>query len=257
VRDFFQTAAILVPGVLRLGPVRLPVYGVCAAVGLVASLWLSLKTARLVGLAAEQVWDAGLFAVLAAFVMSRLLLIAGDVRGFLKLPVVMLALPSFTSGGMVLTGLAVVVYLRWKRLALVRVLDAWAPCAAVLAATLSLGRFFEGADLGMPTRLPWGTVVPGSAGLVHLQPVAIYGVIASVVLLVVLMELLRRRLRTGLVAGVALVAGGSVSFLLDMITQPVEMNVRAWLEPGQWVAVGAMLVGGLMITMITFSKEIS
>ena len=248
---------VLVPGVLRLGPVRLPVYGVCAALGLVAGLWLSLKTARLVALEAEQVWDAGLFAVLAAFVMSRLLLIAGDVRGFLRLPLVMLALPSFTAGGMVLTVAVVAVYLRWKRIPLLKVLDAWAPCAAVVAAMLSLGRFFEGADLGMPTRLPWGTVVPGSAGLVHLQPVAVYGVMSSVVLLVVLMILLRRGLRSGVVAGVALVAGGAVSFLLDMITQPVEMNVRAWLEPGQWVAVGAMLVGGLMITMITFSEEIA
>jgi phosphatidylglycerol---prolipoprotein diacylglyceryl transferase len=247
VRDFFQTAVILVPGVVRLGPLRLPVYGVCAAVGLVAGLWLSLKTARLVGLAADQVWDAGLFGVMAAFVLSRLLLIGGDVRGFLRLPVVMLALPSFTVGGMVLTAVAVVVYLRWKRLALVRVLDAWAPCAAVVAAMLSLGRFFEGADWGMPTRLPWGTVVPGSARLVHLQPVAVYGVIASVVLLVVLMVLLGRGLRGGVVAGVALVSGGAVSFLIDMVTQPVEMRAGAWLEPVQWVAVGAMLVGGLML----------
>ena len=73
---------MLVPGVVRLGPLRLPVYGICAAVGLIAALWLSLKTARAVGLASEQVWDAGLFGVLAAFVLSRLLLIGSDVRGF-------------------------------------------------------------------------------------------------------------------------------------------------------------------------------
>ena len=89
---------------------------------------------------------------------------------------------------------------------------------------LSLGKFFEGTDPGMPTSLPWGTVVPGSAGLVHLQPVAIYATVASVVLLVVLMMMLERRLRAGVVAGVALVAGGAVSFLLDMITQPMESS---------------------------------
>jgi phosphatidylglycerol:prolipoprotein diacylglycerol transferase len=254
VRDFVQTAAILMPGVVRLGPVRLPVYGLFAAVGLIAALWLSLKTAKLVGLAAEQVWDAGLFAVVAAFVLSRLLLIGGDVRGFLHVPLAMLALPSFTYGGMVLTALAVVAYLQWKRLSLLRVADAWAPCAAALAAMLSLGRFFEGTDLGMPTRLPWGTVVSGSAGLVHLQPVAIYAVMAWVVLLVVLMLLLQRGLRVGGVAAVALVAGGAVSFLLDMVTQPVEVRGSSWLEPAQWVAVSAMLVGGLMFT---FSKEIA
>jgi len=242
------------PGVVRLGPVRLPVYGLFAAVGLIAALWLSLKTAKLVGLAAEQVWDAGLFGVMAAFVLSRLLLIGGDVHGFLHVPLALLALPSFTYGGMVLTAVVVVAYLQWKRLSLLRVADAWAPCAAALAAMLSLGRFFEGTDLGMPTSLPWGTVVPGSAGLMHLQPVAIYETIATVVLMVVLMKLLERRLQAGMAAAVALVSGGAVSFLLDMITQPVEVRGSAWLEPSQWVAVSAVLVGGLMFT---FSKEIA
>jgi phosphatidylglycerol:prolipoprotein diacylglycerol transferase len=233
---------------------RLPVYGLFAAVGLIAALWLSLKTARVVGLASESVWDAGLFAVVAAFVVSRLLLIAGDFRGFLRVPLAMLALPSFTYVGMALTGLVVVGYLRRKRLPLLRVLDGWAPCAAALAAMLSLGRFFEGTDLGMPTTLPWGTLVRGSEGMIHLQPVAIYGAVASGLLLVVLVRLLERRQRAGMVAAVGLVAGGAVGFLLDMMTQPVEMRAGAWLDPSQWLAVGAMLVGGLMIT---FAKEIA
>lgn len=245
---------ILVPGVVRLGPVRLPVYGLFAAVGLIVALWLSSKTAKLVGLAPEPVWDAGLFGVVAAFVISRLLLIGGDVRAFLHVPVALLAMPSFTYGGMALTALAVLAYLRWKRLPLLKIAAAWAPCAAALAAMLSLGRFFEGTDLGMPTSLPWGTVVPGSAGLMHLQPVAIYGAIASGLLVVVLMGLLQRRLWAGSVAGVALLAGGVASFLLDMITQPTESAGRGWLDPAQWVAVGAMLVGGLLLT---FLKEIA
>jgi len=252
VSDLIQTAMVMVPRVLRVGPWRVSMYGVCAAVGLVAALGLSLKTPRLVGLEAERVWDAGLFAVMAAFVCSRLLLIAGDVHAFVRLPLVLLALPSFTYGGMVLTVVAVLAYLRWKRLPLLKVADAWAPCAAVLAAMLSVGRFFEGSELGMPTRLPWGMVTAESAGL-RLHPVAVYAVIASVALVVVLMGLLRRKMRDGKVAGVALAAGGAVSFLLDMVTQPVEMRAGAWLDPAQWVAVVAMLIGGLMLTL---TKEI-
>ncbi len=196
----------------------------------------------MVGLASERLWDAGLFGVVAAFVVSRLLLIAGDVHAFFRLPLAMLALPSFTYAGMVLTVVAVVVYLRWKRLPLLKVADAWAPCAAVLAAMLGLGRFFEGSAVGMPTRLPWGMVVPGS-GSARLHPVSIYAAIASAVLVVVMMRLLHRKMREGMVAGVALVAGGAVGFLIDMVTQPVEMRVGAWLDPAQWVAVGAMVWG--------------
>ena len=194
VSDLIQTAMVMVPRVLRVGPWRVSMYGVCAAVGLVAALGLSLKTPRLVGLEAERVWDAGLFAVMAAFVCSRLLLIAGDVHAFVRLPLVLLALPSFTYGGMVLTVVAVLAYLRWKRLPLLKVADAWAPCAAVLAAMLSVGRFFEGTELGMPTRLPWGMVTAESAGL-RLHPVAVYAAIASVALVGLLMQLLKRKMR--------------------------------------------------------------
>jgi hypothetical protein len=80
--------------------------------------------------------------------------------------------------------------------------------------------------------------------------VAIYGAVASVLVPLVLMWLLERRLRAGMVAGVALVAGGAVSFLLDMITQPMESSGSAWLEPGQWIAIGAMVVGMLMISLL-------
>jgi xanthine/uracil permease len=71
-------------------------------------------------------------------------------------------------------------------------------------------------------------------------------------LVVVLMGLLQRKMREGMVAAVALVVGGIAGFLLDMVMQPVEMRGSAWLDPAQWVGVGAMLAGGLMIT---FSKE--
>ena len=244
---------MVVPRVLRVGPLRLSVYGVFAAVGLVGALGLSLRTARLVGLEADRIWDAGLFAVMAAFVCSRLLLVVENFSAFLKMPGTLLALPSFTALGMVLTGLAVVGYLQWKKLPLLRVLDAWAPCAAVVAAMLSLGKFFEGDDAGMPSRLPWAIKTPLSGG-VRVHPVAMYAAIAAAVLAVGLMSLLRRGFRNGLVAGVALVAGGAIGFLIDMVTQPVEMRVGAWLDPAQWVAVGAMVVGGLVFTL---TKEIA
>ncbi len=232
---------------MGLGPLWVSVYGVFAAAGLIAALLLSQRTARFAGLVAQQLWDASLFAVVAAFVISRLLLIARDPEAFLSVPFKVLALPSFTYGGMALTALAVAAYLMWKRLPVLAVLDAWAPCAALLAAALSLGHFFEGTDAGMPTRLPWGMPMPGMG---RVQPVQIYAAAASLVLLAVLLRMLQRRLRAGVVAGVALVAGGAVTFLLDMVMQPAESGSGAWLDPAQWIALGAMVVGTLMLTFL-------
>jgi len=249
-----QSAAVVLPGFLRLGRWHLPVYGIFAAVGLVAALWLSQRTAKLVGIPAEKLWDAGMFAVIAAFVASRVLLVAMDFRAFLRFPVLVLALPSLTYSGMFLTGVLVWIYLRWKKLPVLDVLDAWAPCAAVLAAVLSLGHYVEGTDAGMPTRLPWGVVTPGDTVLGNVHPVEIYALIAALAMCEVLLIRLKRRQRPGQVAGIALVAGGAISFLLDMLRQPLDTFGGAWLDPSQWVALGAVLVG---VGILTYAKSSS
>jgi phosphatidylglycerol:prolipoprotein diacylglycerol transferase len=250
VNSLLHPAVIFVQGVLRLGPLRVSVYGLLSAVGLIAALWLSERTAKLAGLAGQQVWDAGWFAVTAAFVISRGLLVARDWHAFRTLPLVVLSLPSFTYGGMGLTVLAVVGYVKWKRLPMLAVMDTWAPCAALLAGALSLGHYFEGTDAGMPTSLPWGV---HAAGMGRVQPVQMYGLAGSLVLFVVLMQMLGRRMRAGSVAGVALVAGGSMAFLLDMLSQPTAWGGGAWLDPGQWIGIGAVVVGTLVLM---FEKEL-
>lgn len=244
-----HATAMFVPGFLRLGRLHLPVYGLFAAAGLVAALALSQRTARSVGIPAEKLWDAGLFGIVAAFIASRALLVAMDPHAFLKYPLLVLALPSLTYGGMVLTGVLVLGYLRWKSLPLGDVLDAWAPCAALLAAVLSLGHFVEGTEAGMPTRLPWGVITPGDTVLGHVHPVQLYAMAVALVLCVVLLRVLSRRRYAGKVAGIGLLVGGAIAFLLDMLTQPVESLGDSWLDPGQWIALAAIVLGAMIFTV--------
>ena len=55
------SAALLaeVPGMLRIGSMRVPVFGLLAALGVIAALLLSQYTARFVGIAPGLLWDAG------------------------------------------------------------------------------------------------------------------------------------------------------------------------------------------------------
>jgi phosphatidylglycerol:prolipoprotein diacylglycerol transferase len=239
---YLQTVAVLLPGVVRVGALRVPVFGMFAAVGLVGALWLSQRTARIAGVDADKLWDAGMFAVVAALVVSRVLVIAMDVRAFLAYPLLVLSLPSLTYGGIALTAVLVWLWLRWKKLPVLRVMDAWAPCAMVLWAALSLGHFIEGTDAGMPTKLPWGVVTPGDSVLGKVHPVQIYALIVAVVLGVVLLKMLTKAPRVGMVASAALVAGSVASFGLDMLRQPVESMGDAWLDPAQWVAIVAVVM---------------
>jgi len=235
--------AMVVPGVVQVGALRVPVFGVFAAVGLVGALWLSQRTAKAAGVNADKLWDAGIFAVAAAFVVSRVLVIAMDVRAFMAYPLLVLSLPSLTYGGITLTAVLVWLWLRWKKMPVLRVMDAWAPCAMVLWAALSVGHFVEGTDAGMPTTLPWGVMTAGDSVLGKVHPVQIYALVVAIVMCVWLLRMLSRKQPVGMVASVALMVGGMASFLLDMLRQPVETMGSAWLDPSQWVAVVAMVVG--------------
>lgn len=192
----------------HLGPLHLPVFGIFAALGLIAAMLLSQWTALTVAIPAEKLWDAGLFMILSAFFVSRLLLVTFNLHVFLAYPMLMLSLPSLTYAGVSITCLLAFFYLRAKRLPLPPVLDAAAPCAAVVWLALSIGHFFEGTDAGMPTRLPWGVVTPGDTVLGRVHPVQLYTALAALALGAALLWMLPRRVRQGDAAVLLLLGGG-------------------------------------------------
>ncbi len=267
-----HAGALLAPGSLRLGRLHLPVYGIFAAAGLISALWLSQRTARLAGLAEDKLWDAGVFAVVAAFVASRALLVATNLRAFVQFPLLVLALPSLTYGGMVLTAVMVWLYLRWKGLPWRDVLDAWVPCAALLAAVLSVGHFVEGTEAGMPTSLSWGVHTAGDTVLGKVHPVQLYAAACALVLCAGSLWKLRRRgvssnderrgiqlrgvERRGETAAGAMMVGGAAWSLLDMLRQPVETFGASAIEPPQ-VAALAMMVAGGVLWLLGEGRELS
>jgi phosphatidylglycerol---prolipoprotein diacylglyceryl transferase len=234
------------PTLLHFGHISLPTFGVLAAVGLMAALALSLRTAVIAGLSPDRLWNAGLFVLLSAFVLSRVLLVVMYLHAFLTYPILLLAVPSLTPLGLLLTGIVTVLYLRVRRLPLLATLDAWAPCATLIWAFLALGHFAEGSDPGLATTLPWGKAM--IAGGIPLHPVALYAAMVAVLLTVVLLLHLRRRQRRGDTAAFALVVVGVAQFLLTFVRQPdpaVEVLGNV-LDPIQWVAIGMIAAAGII-----------
>ncbi len=236
------------PVLVHFGHFSLPTFGVLAAVGLLAALGLSERAAGLARVSADKLWDAGLFAVMAAFALSRVLLVVTNFKSFLAYPLLLLAVPSLTASGLLLTVIATFLWLRWKGLPVGRTLNAWAPCATLLWAFLALGHFAEGSDPGMATGLPWGIRMPGESTPLH--PVALYvGLFAWVLTVIVY-----RRVSAGDAASTALVGAGAGQFLLSFVRQPgVEMV--AGLDVLEWVALGMMVAGGVLWVMNPLNKS--
>jgi phosphatidylglycerol:prolipoprotein diacylglycerol transferase len=233
------------PFLLHSGHLLLPTFGVLAAVGLMAALTLSLRTAATVGLVPEKLWNAGLFALLSAFALSRLLLIAANLHDFLAYPILLLMVPSLTAGGILLTIVATAIYLRLRHLPLLDTLDAWSPCATLAWAFLAVGHFAEGTDAGLPTTLPWGLRIP--PGRTPLHPVALYAAIAATLLTVTLLRQLPHRHHPGDTVALALAASGTAQFLLTFVRQPFPDS--ALLDPIQWIALGMIALAGLVLLL--------
>jgi len=233
------------PYLLHSGHLLLPTFGVLAAVGLMAALTLSLRTAAIVGLDPDKLWSAGLFALLSAFVLSRLLLIVANPHSFISYPVLLLTLPSLNALGIFLTILATTIYLRLRHLPLLDTLDAWSPCATLAWAFLALGHLAEGTDAGLPTTLPWGTAIPPSTTRLH--PVALYAAIAAALLTVTLLRQLPRRHHPGNTLALALAASGTAQFLLTFLRQPFRDS--GLLDPIQWISLGMIALAGLVLLL--------
>jgi len=233
------------PYLIHSGHLLLPTFGVLAAVGLMMALTLSLRTAAIVGLNPDKFWNAGLFTLLSAFALSRLLLIAANLHNFLSYPILLLMVPSLTATGILLTILATAIYLRLRHLPLLDTLDAWSPCATLTWAFLALGHFAEGSDAGLPTTLPWGLRIPPDRTPLH--PVALYAAIAAALLTVVLLRQLPHRHHPGDTLALALAAAGTAQFLLTFFRQPVPDS--SLLDPIQWISLGMIVLAGLVLLL--------
>jgi phosphatidylglycerol:prolipoprotein diacylglycerol transferase len=231
------------PYLVHSGHLLLPTFGVLAAMGLMLALTLSLRTAPIVGLDPDKLWNAGLFMLISAFALSRLLLVLANPQTFLRYPIILLTVPSLNSFGVLLTLVATAIYLRAKQLPLLDTLDAWSPSAILTWAFLAVGHFAEGSDAGLPTRLPWGLAIPPDR--IHLHPVALYAAITAVVLAVVLLRQLPRRKNPGDTFALALAASGAVQFLLTFFRQPLPDS--KFLDPVQWISLGLIALATLVV----------
>ena len=238
------------PYLLHSGHLFLPTFGVLAAVGLMAALSLSLRTAATLGLNSEAVWNAGLFTFLAAFVLSRLLLVATNLSNFLHYPILLLMVPSLTATGLLLTAVVTAIYLRLRHLPLLPTLDAWAAPATLIWAFLALGHFAEGSDPGLPSTLPWALAIPPDTAP-RLHPVPLYAALAAALLTIALLRELPRRHHPGTITAAALAAVGVAQFLLTFFRQPNPYPVPLGnlLDPIQWIALGMILTAALILLL--------
>jgi len=148
------------PELLKLGPLTVYSYGFMLAVSFIVSSYLLTKEVERKGLEANIASEVTLLAIIFGIAGSKLFHLFENWSDFLADPFGMI----FSAGGLTFYGglllaiVAIMVFLKRKKIPFLYIADAAAPALALAYGIGRIGCHLAGdGDYGLPTSLPWGT----------------------------------------------------------------------------------------------------
>jgi phosphatidylglycerol:prolipoprotein diacylglycerol transferase len=161
----------MIPVLFSVGPFHLYSYGVCLALGMLASLYLMRRRAAREGFPApDDCSDMMFWLFVWGFAGARLFYVAQNLSGYLADP---LRIFAVWEGGLIFYGGAVsallgfFVTVRTKKLSFWRFLDFITPYIALTQFFGRVGCFLNGCCFGTRCELPWAVEFLQSNGPVH------------------------------------------------------------------------------------------
>ncbi|MHB1159956.1 MAG: prolipoprotein diacylglyceryl transferase [Chloroflexota bacterium] len=190
------------PAILRLGHFSLRWYGLFIGLAIVAAFLVALREARRKGVAEDDVYSLGMWAVLGGFVGARLFHVIDRWPDYITRPAAAFAIQDggLAIYGAILGGLAAgALCARRRGISIPLIADLAAPGLILAQAIGRIGCLINGDALGAPTDLPWGVVyvnpgaMPPSLGVAY-HPNPAYEMIGDLLIFALLWRL-RTRLR--------------------------------------------------------------
>jgi phosphatidylglycerol---prolipoprotein diacylglyceryl transferase len=249
-------------------PFHIYFYGILITLGIVAATLLAYAEAKRTGQNPEILFDMLIWIVIAGVIGARIWHILTPppsmtaqgitTKYYLTHPLLMidirnggLGIPGAVIGGI----LAMWIYTRRKKLALVTWLDIAAPGLALAQAIGRWGNFFNQELYGAPTNLPWKIYIdplhrlPGFENIAYYHPLFIYESLWNLANMAVLLWLSRRfsdRLKPGDVFLGYLVIYPLGRFLLDFLR--LDASRVAGINANQTLsAIVAVIAAGVLI----------
>lgn len=191
------------PRLFEIGPLTVYSYGVMLAAAYLLGLQLAVRRARRHGIDGDRVLDLGIYAIIAALIGAKLLLLVVDFDYFRSHPAEIWSLARSGGvfyGGLIVSFLVAIWYIRRHRLPLWSTTDMFAPGIALGHVVGRLGCLLAGCCYGKPTTMPWGITFSdlfaatnvGTPLHVSLHPTEIYEASAELIILIALLVTERR-----------------------------------------------------------------
>ncbi len=224
------------PILFRIGSYEVPSYGVALTIAFALGIWVARRRAAARGIDEERVLDVCMLILVTSILGARVLWIAthldqfqppngswtdalnpfrgGSYVGFAGLSVL---------GGVVLSTLSALIFMRWRGLPVLATADILAPSAALGEGITRIGCLLNGCCYGLPCsawyclRFPEGSAPDLSYHGQPVHPTELYSSAAGFGFFVLLSLLLRRSPFDGAVFGAFLVLEGIERLLLDLV----------------------------------------
>ncbi|BAU96425.1 prolipoprotein diacylglyceryl transferase [Corynebacterium suranareeae] len=148
-------------GVWYLGPIPIRAYAMCIIAGIIVAIWLTRKRYAARGGNPEMVLDVAIVAVPAGIIGGRIYHVITDNQKYFCDTCNPVDALKITNGGLgiwgavILGGLAVAAYFRYKKLPLAPFADAVAPGVILAQGIGRLGNWFNQELYGAETTVPW------------------------------------------------------------------------------------------------------
>ncbi|MGO9435646.1 MAG: prolipoprotein diacylglyceryl transferase [Terracidiphilus sp.] len=250
------------PVLFHFGPIVVPSYGVLSALGVLLALTLLLRTARLVGVNPNRLWNLCIVALFAALAGSRILLVILNWTVVRSHPAWLLGLamvhhPLLAGVGAVIALAVAVPFARWQQLPLGPTADALAPPVALALACEQIGALLSGAGYGTETTVRWAVVYThllaarwsGTPLFIPVHPVQAYAAFAFLAIFLGLFFWMPHRRQSGEVAGIGLITTGAAIYFTEFWRDPEGRGsiFHGAVDGPQLAAIVLVLVGAFAL----------
>ncbi len=153
-------------------------------------------------------------------------------------------------GGILTAVILSYIYIRAKRLSVLKIFDLFAPTVGLGLIFTRIGCFLNGCCFGVPTDLPWGVTFPPDSipayifGTQHLHPTQVYSSIYGVILFLILHWRLKHKLFDGQVL--------SLLFMIEAIFRYFIEYVRYYENDMKLYFMGAEITYNQIIAILLF-----
>jgi len=247
------------PILIELGPLKIYSYGFMLALSFFVGIMLAGRRAEKRGISREIVQDLSIILIILAVVGSRTLYIITH-RNHYHSIIDIIALwqgGATYYGGLVLTILGALLYLKRKGVSFLKMADICAPSIALGVFLTRIGCFLSGCCFGSPTECPLGVsfphdspagfLFPGSA--VH--PAQLYSSFYGIAIFVILILFDRRRFYDGFLFALLCILYGAARFTVDFFRYYDESAMMtASLTVNQGISVALALFGLILLVIL-------